>query len=82
MPRYYFRITDGKEVLNAHQGLDLLGNAAAREEAVVLARELKKGKIVPRRNWDGWFIRIVDKHGHEVDTVPIAEVPDPPSFVT
>ena len=31
MPRYYFHLTDGKQVLNNHKGIDLSGNAAARE---------------------------------------------------
>lgn len=75
MARYFFRLTDGKEVLKNSKGLDLPGNAAAREEAVVFARELKADKSLPRRNWSGWFVSIVDEHGHEVDTVPIADVP-------
>ena len=28
MPRYYFTLTDGKQVLSNHKGLDLAGNAA------------------------------------------------------
>ena len=76
MARYYFQLSDGKEVLNTGKGLELLGNAAAREEAVILARELKDGKVMPGRSWDGWFVQIVDQHGHEVDTVPIDAVPE------
>ncbi len=76
--RYYFRLTDGQEELNPHEGLDLLGNAAAREEAVRLARDIKRGKLLPERTFDGWFIRIVDQHGKEVDTVPLDAVPDGP----
>ena len=71
MARYFFHLTDGKEVLNPHKGMDLPGNAAAREEALVLARDLKQGKLIPGRNWTGWFIKIVDQHGHQVDTVAI-----------
>jgi hypothetical protein len=29
MPRYYFHLTGGKQVLNNHKGIDLSGNAAA-----------------------------------------------------
>ena len=32
MARYYFQLSDGKEVLKTGKGLELLGNAAAREE--------------------------------------------------
>ena len=37
MARYYFHLSDGKQVLNNHKGIDLPGNAAAREDALVLA---------------------------------------------
>ncbi len=76
MPRYYFHLTDGKEDLNPHKGMDLPGNAAAREEALVLARDLKDGKLIPGRKWGGWFVKIMDEHGHPVDTVPIDLVQD------
>jgi hypothetical protein len=49
MPRYYFHLTDGKQVLNNHKGIDLPGNAAAREDAVALARDLEHGVVMP-----GW----------------------------
>lgn len=75
MPRYYFHLTDGKQVLTNHKGLDLPGNAAAREEALVLARDLKQGKVMPGWNWDGWLVSIVDQHGHKVDSVPITAAP-------
>jgi len=39
MPRYYFHITNRRERLDNPKGMDLPGNAAAREEAVVLANE-------------------------------------------
>lgn len=73
MPRYYFRLTDGKQVLNNHEGIDLPGNAAARTDAVALARDLKHGKVMPNWNWTGWFVAIVDEHGHKVEEVPIAD---------
>ena len=73
MPRYFFHLTDGKTVLNNHQGIDLAGNAAAREDAVKLAGNLKQGAVMPGFNWGGWFVAVVDQHGHKVDEVPIAD---------
>jgi hypothetical protein len=29
---------------------------------------------MPGWNWIGWFVTIVDQHGHKVDEVPIADV--------
>jgi hypothetical protein len=76
--RYFFRLTDGKEEINPHRGLELLGNAAARDEAMRFGRDVKSGRMLPDRRWDGWFIRIVDQHGKEIDTVPLDAVPDGP----
>ncbi|MCC6888543.1 MAG: hypothetical protein IT536_08425 [Hyphomicrobiales bacterium] len=77
--RYFFRLTDGKQELNPHAGIELLGNAAAREEAVRFARGMmERGLPAGQKSWDGWFIRILDAHGHEIDTVPFDAVPDGP----
>ena len=47
MPRYYFHLSNGEQVLNNHKGIDLTGNAAAREDAMALARDLKHGAAMP-----------------------------------
>jgi hypothetical protein len=82
MPRYHFHLTDGKEVVENAQGVELPGNAAAREQALALARELRDGKVMPGRKWDAWFVEIKDDHGHRVDMVPIDLAPDEPSPLT
>jgi hypothetical protein len=76
MPRYHFHLTDGKSVLKDRGGLDLPGEASAREEAVVLAHELKHGKVLPGRNWNDWFVEVVDERGRKIDAVPIHAVPE------
>ena len=53
MPRYYFHLTDGKNVLSNHQGIDLAGNAAAHADAVALADDLRRGTKMPGWKWDG-----------------------------
>ncbi len=73
MPRYYFHLTDGKTVLDNHHGLELAGNAAAREDARALADDLRRGVKMPGWKWDGWFVAIVDQHGRKVDEVPIGD---------
>jgi Domain of unknown function (DUF6894) len=73
MARYFFRLTDGKQTLNNHRGIDLAGPAAAREDAVALAADLRHGAAMPGFNWSGWFVSIVDEHGHKVDEVPVAD---------
>jgi hypothetical protein len=76
--RYFFRLTDGANELTPHDGIDLLGNAAARDEAVKFAREVKSQRKAAGENSDGWFVRIIDERGREVDTVPLDAVPDGP----
>jgi hypothetical protein len=73
MPRYYFHLTDGEQVLDNHQGIDLPGNAAARTDAVALARDLKHGSTMGGWDWTGWFVAIVDEQGNKIDEVPIAD---------
>ena len=73
MPRYYFHLSDGEQLLNNHQGLDLPGDAAARDDALALARDLKQGNVMQGWDWDGWFIKIVDEKGHTIDELPIAD---------
>ena len=75
--RYYFHLTDGKkEVIKSPNGIELPGRAAAREEGSILARDIREGKVMPGRKWDDWFVTIVDQHGHEVDRIPVALVPE------
>jgi hypothetical protein len=73
MPLYFFRLTNGTQVLDNHQGIDLAGDAAARTDAVALARDLQHGAALPGWDWAGWFVKIVDGQGREVDEVPIAD---------
>ena len=73
MPLYFFRLTDGKQVLDNHEGIDLPGDAAARTDAVALARDLQRGGAMPGFDWSEWFVTIVDGQGREVDKVPVAD---------
>jgi hypothetical protein len=74
MPRYYFRLTNGKQVLDNHSGVDLPGDAAAHTDALALARDLNHGAAMPGWDWTGWFVSIVDQQGRKLDEVPIADV--------
>jgi hypothetical protein len=73
MPVYYFRLTNGTQVLDNHNGIDLPGDAAALTDALTLARDLNHGSAMPGWNWAGWFVTIVDQRGRKVDQVPIAD---------
>ncbi len=73
MSLYFFRLTNGTQVLDNHQGIDLAGDAAARTDAVALARDLQHRAVMPGFDWTGWFVKIVDAQGREVDEVPIPD---------
>jgi hypothetical protein len=69
MPRYFFHLTDGNRVRDDPDGLELPGEAAAREEAVLVAGDLKE-RLRPR-DWTGWVVSIRDEQGNQVDSVPV-----------
>ncbi len=56
----------------------MAGDAAARDDAAVLARDLKHGKSMRGWTWDGWFVAIVDQQGKKIDEIPIGDIPDAP----
>ena len=60
--------------LSNHKGIDLPGEAAARTDAVALARDLNHGATMPGWDWTGWFVAIIDERGQKIDEVPIADV--------
>jgi Domain of unknown function (DUF6894) len=74
LPRFYMRLTNGKRVLDNHEGIDLPGIAAAREVAAGLARDLKYGTAMPGFTWAGWFVVITDQHGRKVDEIAVADI--------
>lgn len=76
MPRYTFHLTDGKEVLKAPRALDLPGRAAARDEALRFARELKQEQARSDRSWQGWFVEVKDRHGKVIERIAVDLVPD------
>jgi Domain of unknown function (DUF6894) len=72
MSRYYFHLTDGNQTLDDAEGLEFAGEAAAREEARVFARDLASGKLRNDRNWSGWMVAITNEAGQEVERIPVA----------
>ena len=72
MPRYYFHLTDGKQVLSNHKGIDRPACRRSRRRARAGTRpQTWRGHA--GWNWRGWFVVIVDEHGHKVDEMPIAD---------
>jgi hypothetical protein len=72
IPRYFIQLTNGRQVLDNHVGVELPGSAAARDVALRMAHDLRQGAAMPGWNWGGWFVAIVDEHGRKIDEIPIA----------
>jgi len=69
MPRYYFRLADGAKILENRQGIDLPGNATARDDAFALARHLKHA-LSCKHGLGRLVHHIIDTHGHKIRRSP------------
>jgi len=74
MPRYFFNLTDRARTVADGEGVELAGDAAALEEARLLARDLAEHKLMSERDWNGWAVAIADEQGRHIDSVPIAKL--------
>jgi uncharacterized protein DUF6894 len=74
MPRYFFNLTDRNTTVPDSEGIELAGDAAAREEARLFARDLADRKVMTDRDWTGWAVAIADEGGRQVDSIPIAKL--------
>jgi Domain of unknown function (DUF6894) len=68
------RSSSPASALDDAEGLELAGEAAAREEARLFARDLAHGKLMAERDWVGWQVTIADERGQPLDSIPIAKL--------
>jgi hypothetical protein len=69
MPHYNFHFTDGRHVYHDDEGLDLPNDAAAREEAELIAGDLWDDP--GEGDWSEWAIRVTDESGRDITRIPI-----------
>jgi hypothetical protein len=64
MPLYFFHLSFGSRVVSDDEGVELRNRVAAREEALVIIRELshRAGELDSRR-WASWFLNVTDEAG-------------------
>ena len=62
MPRYFFHVIDGKEMLDT-VGTVLAGEAEARAEAIVVSGEMLKDLGGTFWNHGEWQVRVEDEAG-------------------
>jgi hypothetical protein len=71
MPRYYFHLTTGGEVLSDDDGSDLIDVDAAREEGLKAAREILSQSLVAGGQLDlTQQIDVADEAGRTLLTIP------------
>jgi hypothetical protein len=68
---FHFKLTDGR-IVEDIEGLELSDFAAARQEAVGLAHDLTRMRILGR-DWSKWTVVVADDSGGQVLSVPITE---------
>lgn len=68
MPRYFFHIHDGDELID-DQGTVLAGHDQARAYAITVAGELLRN--AGKTSWDGteWRLRVTDDEGNKICTL-------------
>jgi hypothetical protein len=71
MPRYFFHVIDGEEVLD-EEGTELAGLDEARAEAIVVSGEMLRD--VGGKFWGNgqWQIRVTDEAGDKVCALTFA----------
>jgi hypothetical protein len=74
MPRFFFHIKDGSDLIRDEEGIDLPSAAHARIEALVSARELWASAIKAGRDIEADAFVIADQDGNQLTFVPFAEV--------
>lgn len=71
MPRYYFDYKDDTRVVRDQVGREFSSDSAARQEALLTARDAVTGISLGLRRYGGWVLEVHDEAGRLVHTVPI-----------
>lgn len=74
MPRYYFDFRDGARSVIDQAGREFRSDAAARQEALLTARDAVAGIRLGLRHYGGWMLEVRDEAGRTVYSVPIPKV--------
>ena len=71
MPRYFFHLVCGGEVIPDRAGVDVADAASAYRVALESVKELRASGASRRRRWENWQFVIVEASGRTVATLPI-----------
>jgi hypothetical protein len=65
MPRYFFHVIDGRDIID-HEGTELSGLREARTEAIRLAGAILRDECDKFWNGTEWHMNVADAAGHSV----------------
>src|SRR5918997_4093827 len=65
MPRYFFHVTDGRDIID-NEGTELSGLKAARTEAIQLAGAILRDEGDAFWNGEEWHMNVTDAAGQSV----------------
>jgi len=68
VPRYFFHVHDGEDLLD-REGVELPGPVEAREQAIATAGEMIRQSGVVLSDGSVWTMRVVNENGGEVFTL-------------
>jgi hypothetical protein len=71
MPRYYFHFRNGTRKVIDYAGRDLAGDAAARQEALLTARDAVSGIQLGFRHYGGWTLEVRNDDGRLIHSLQI-----------
>lgn len=71
MPRYYFHFRDGTRTVMDHAGRNLANDGAARQEALLTARDAVTGIQLGFRHYGGWTLEVRDESGRIIHSMTI-----------
>lgn len=75
MPRYYFNFRDGTRSVTDHLGREFPNDSAARQEALLTARDAVTGMRLGLRHYGGWVLEVRNEAGSLVHSIPIPRMP-------
>ena len=76
MPRYFFHVSNRVRITDPY-GTFLSDKNSALAHALEVARELKfKRKGMLGQPWSAWTMRVNDKNGRTIHTIPFGDLPE------
>jgi hypothetical protein len=74
MPRFYFNFVHGSDVFEDPEGAELPDRSAAREQAILAARDIMRTRFVHfGPDWSDWSVHVCDEGKSAVIAVPFDE---------